>query len=121
MTTKELLDTYYKGFAEKKGWETVISDDFKFVGGDMIKTEPVVGKQAYIDIIRRFSQLFQNMRPKEMIIDGDRACVIENYDYVFQNGQAINGDVASVWKVKDNKLNELRIFFDTLTFQSNTR
>jgi hypothetical protein len=61
------------------------------------------------------------MRPKEMIIDGNMACVIENYDYVFPNGTAINGDVASIWKVKDDKLNELRIFFDTLTFQSNTK
>ena len=121
MKTKELLDIYYRGFAEKQGWETVISDDFKFVGGDMTKTEPVLGKQAYIDVIKRFSQLFRNMRPKEMIIDGDKACVIENYDYVFPNGKAINGDVASIWKVKDDKLSELRIFFDTLTFQSNTK
>lgn len=121
MTTKELLDTYYKGFAQKQGWETVISDSFKFVGGDMTKTEPIVGKQAYIDIIKRFSRLFQNMRVKEMIIQGDGACVIGNYDYVFPNGKSINGDVAEIWKVKDNKLDALTIFFDTLTFQANTK
>jgi len=121
MTTKELLDTYYKGFAQKQGWETVISDDFKFIGGDMTKTDPIVGKQAYIDIIKRFSRLFQNMRVKEMIIESDSACVIENYDYVFPNGKAINGDVATIWKVKDGKLDELRIFFDTLAFQANTK
>lgn len=121
MTTKELLDTYYKGFAEKQGWETVISDDFKFVGGDMTKTDPTIGKQAYIDIIKRFSRLFQNMRVKEMIIDDDKACVIGNYDYVFPNGKSINGDVAEIWKIKDSKLAELIIFFDTLTFQVNSK
>ena len=121
MTTKEILETYYKGFAQKQGWETVISDDFKFIGGDMTKTEPIVGKQAYIDIIKRFSRLFQNMRVKEMIIDGDKACVIENYDYVFPNGKNINGDVATIWKVKNDKLDALTIFFDTLTFQVNTK
>ena len=121
MTTKELLDIYYKGFAEKQGWEVVISDDFGFVGGDMTKTDPIVGKQAYIDIIKRFSRLFQSMRPKNMIIDGDSACVIENYDYVFPNGQAINADVAAIWKVTNGKLGELRIFFDTLSFQANTK
>jgi ketosteroid isomerase-like protein len=121
MTTKELLDTYYKGFAQKQGWETVISYDFKFVGGDMKKTDPIVGKQAYIDIIKRFSALFQNMRVKQMIIDGDHACVIENYDYIFPNGKSINGDVATIWKVKENKLDALTIFFDTLTFQENTK
>ncbi len=119
--TKELLETYYRDFAQKQGWETVISDDFKFVGGDMTKTDPIAGKQAYIDIIKRFSRLFQNMRVKEMIIDGDNACVIENYDYVFPNGKSINGDVATIWKIKDGKLDALTIFFDTLTFQANTK
>jgi ketosteroid isomerase-like protein len=118
---RELLDTYYKGFSQKQGWETVISDNFRFIGGDMTKTEPITGKQAYIEVIKRFSRLFQKMRVKEMIIDGSSACVIENYDYVFPNGKAVNGDVATLWHAKDGKLDELRIFFDTLTFQANTK
>lgn len=61
MTTKELLENYYKGCAEKQGWETVISDDLKFVGSYMAKTDPIVCKEAYIDIIKRFSRLFQNI------------------------------------------------------------
>ena len=121
MTTKELLNSYYKGFAEKKEWESVISDDFKFVGGDMTNTTPVVGKQAYIEIIKRFSQLFTSMRVKEMFVEDDRACVLANYDYVFPNGKNINGDVAEFWKVKDGKLNSLTIFFDTLTFDLFTK
>ena len=116
MTTKELLEFYYKGFAQKEGWESVISDDFKFVGGDMTKTTPVLGKQAYIEIIKRFSRLFTGMQVKEMIIQGDSACVIANYDYVFPKGDKINGDVAEIWKIKDGKLDALTIFFDTHTF-----
>lgn len=42
MTTKELLETYYKGLIQKHGWDSVLSDDFKFVGGDMTKTTPIV-------------------------------------------------------------------------------
>lgn len=87
----------------------------------MTKTTPIAGKQAYIEIIKRFSRIFENMRVKEMIIDGDQACVIENYDYVFSNGKSINGDVATIWKVKDGKLDALTIFFDTLTFQVNSK
>src|SRR4029077_16998732 len=119
MTTKELLETYYKGFAQKKDWESVIADDFKFIGGDMTKTTPVVGKTAYIEVIKRFSQLFTAMRVKEMIVNGDSACVIGNYDYVFPNGKSINGDVAEIWKVKSGMLDSLTIFFDTLTFSNN--
>ena len=121
MTTKELLETYYKGFAEKKGWESVIADDFRFIGSDMTKTDPVVSKAAYIEVIKRFSQLWTTMRIKEIIVDGDNACVIGNYDYVFPNGKSINGDVAEIWKAKDSKLAALTIFFDTLTFSANSK
>lgn len=31
MKTKELLDIYYKGFAEKANWESVIADDFQLL------------------------------------------------------------------------------------------
>ena len=120
MTTKELLETYYKGFARKEGWDSVLSDDFKFIGGDMTKTSPIVGKEAYIEVIKRFSRVFVTMRVKEMIVDDDKACVIGNYDYVFPNGQKINGDVAELWKVKNGKLDSLTIFFDTLTFKVNS-
>jgi len=118
--TKELLDTYYKGFAKKEGWESFIADDFKYVGGDMTNKEPIVGKSAYISVINRFSRIFQEMRVKKMIIQGDNACVIGNYNYQFPNGKKINGDVAEIWKAKDGKLTSLTIFFDTLTFDKNT-
>ncbi len=119
-STKELLDIYYAGFARKQGWESVISEDFKFRGGDMANTAPTVGKTAYIEVIKRFSRVFQAMRVKEMIIDSENACVIANYDYNFPNGTNINGDVAEIWKVRDGLLDSLTIFFDTLTFDKNT-
>jgi len=119
-TIKELLETYYKGFAQKKDWDLVISDDFKYTGGDMTKATPLIGKAAYVKVIERFSRVFQNMRVKEMIIDGDNACVIGNYDFKFPNGVAINGDVAEIWTARNGKLDSLTIFFDTLIFDKNT-
>jgi ketosteroid isomerase-like protein len=118
---KDLLNIYYKAFAGKTNWESVIADDFQFVGGDMTNTTPIVGKQAYIDIINRFSQVFKSMRVKEMIIEGDKACVIGNYDYQFPNGQKMNGNVAELWTAKDGKLQSLTIYFDTLTFANNSK
>ncbi len=119
-STKQLLETYYKGFAQKEEWEVVISDDFKYFGGDMTKTAPTVGKVAYMEVIKRFSRVFQTMRVKEMIIEGENACVIGNYDFKFPNDVSMNGDVAEIWKVKNGKLDSLTIFFDSLTFDKNT-
>jgi len=85
----------------------------------MTNTTPIVGKQAYIKVIERFSRVFTNMRINNMIIDGDKASVIGNYDYQFPNGEKLNGDVAEIWTAKDGKLDSLTIFFDTLTFDKN--
>jgi ketosteroid isomerase-like protein len=120
-STRQLLETYYLGFAEKANWESVIADDFQFVGGDMTKTAPSIGKQAYIEVIKRFSQVFTAMRVKEMIIQGDKACVIGNYDFNFPGGQTINGNVAELWTVENGKLQSLTIYFDTLTFANSTK
>ena len=117
---KQLLDTYYKGFAQKQGWESVIADDFKYIGGDMAKTTPIIGKAGYIEVIKRFSRVFRTMHVKEMIVEGENACVIGNYDFQFPNGVSMNGDVAEVWKAKNGKLDSLTIFFDTLSFDKNT-
>jgi ketosteroid isomerase-like protein len=119
--TKQLLDNYYKGFAAKANWEDTIADDFQYVGGDMNNTQPVVGKQAYIEIIKRFSQRFQSMRVKQMIIEGDKASVIGNYDFQFPNGQKINGNVSENWTVRNGKLQSLTLYFDTLTFMTNLK
>ena len=119
-TTKELLETYYKGFAKKQGWEDVISDDFEFRADNMEKEDINKGKETYVNIIARFSRLYQDVRIKRMIIDDNNASVIANYDYIFPNGKHISGDVAEFWTVKDSKLTSLHIYFDTLTFDKNT-
>lgn len=119
MNTKELLEKYYKGFAEKSNWESTIADDFRYTGGDMTKTEPLNGKTAYIEVIKRFSQAFKTMRVKEMVIRGDKAVVIGNYDFIFPNGKEMNGNVAEHWTANNGKLQSLTIYFDTLTFAEN--
>lgn len=121
LNTKQLLEAYYKGFAAKINWEHTIAEDFQYVGGDMTNTKPVVGKQAYVEIIKRFSQRFEAMRVMEMIIEGDKASVIGNYDFQFPNGQKINGNVSENWTVKNGKLQSLTLYFDTLTFMTNLK
>jgi ketosteroid isomerase-like protein len=86
-----------------------------------INANTTTSKAEYIEVIKRFSRLFTTMRVKEMIVEGDSACVIGNYDYIFPNGKNINGNVAEIWKAKDGKLASLAIFFDTLTFSINSK
>jgi hypothetical protein len=86
MTSEELLDIYYDGIARKSGWDSVIAEDFEFVGGhNMTKPEPTIGKAAYQQVIARFSRNFTAMRVKDRLVAKDRAYVLANYDYAFPN------------------------------------
>lgn len=118
---KQILEEYYKGFAEKSNWEHTIADDFEYIGGDMTQTEPLIGKSAYIGVIKRFSQVFTTMRVESMVIQEDKACVVGNYDLKFPNGKTMNGNVSEHWAIKNDKLQSLRIYFDTLTFSNNSK
>jgi len=121
MDVNQLLKTYYEGFARKAGWEETISEDFRFIGGDMTHTDPVTGRQAYQEVINRFSRLFTSMKVVETFVNGNTAFVLANYDFVFPGGLKINGNVAEHWIVKNGKLDQLTIYFDTLTFQKLTQ
>ena len=54
---------------------------------------------------------------KRMIVAGDRACAIVNYDLVSPRGNKFNADVAEIWEAKNGKLDSIAIYFDTALFQ----
>ena len=116
MTAQELLDTYYQGLARKSGWESVLAEDMRFIGGDMTRQDPAVGKATYVRIIQGLSQRFSNVRVVKSFVDGDQAFVLAEYDWHFPKDVSIKGAVAEYWKVKAGKLWELTIFFDTGSF-----
>jgi ketosteroid isomerase-like protein len=53
-----------------------------------------------------------------MLVEGDNACAIVNYDYINSNGGKMNQDVAELWEVKKGKLAKLTIYFDFTAYMS---
>ena len=122
MTSEELLDSYYQGLARKSDWDSVLDENFEFVGGhNMTNPAPAIGKAAYQQVIARFSRVFTAMRVKDRLVANDRAYVLVNYDYAFPNGRKANGDVMEVWKIKNDKLASLMIYFNTAAFEALTK
>jgi ketosteroid isomerase-like protein len=122
MTSEELLDSYYQGLSGKTRWDSVLAEDFEFVGGhNMTKPAATIGKSAYQTVIDRFSRTFTAMRVKDRLVAKDRAYVLANYDYAFPNGRTANGDVLEVWRIGNGKLAALTIFFDTAAFEILTK
>lgn len=116
MAIQSMLQTYYQGLARKSGWHEVLAEDFAFTGCDMLKPQALVGRAAYAQVIDRFSRIFRDVQVRDMIVDGDKAFVVAHYDYLFPDGQQLDGDVAEYWTAEGNRLTALRIFFDTLAF-----
>lgn len=111
--SKELLDNYYNELARGDAWQSSISDDFIFKGTGVGGSS---GKAAYVEVIKRFRRLVENVRVKEIIANDEKACVIANYDLVSPKGNKLNFDIAEVWEIKNGKLNLLTIYYDTVTF-----
>ena len=106
---KELLEIYYKGFAQKQGFESVLADDFVFVMNDK---EPLIGKMAYLEMYKRFSPTYRTMCVSRSIIENENACVIASYDWILPSGETQSGNVVEIWKAENGLLKELKIYFN---------
>ena len=115
VTTRQLLETYYKGFAVKQGWEQTIADDFIFsLGG---RRGPVIkGKEMYIGLIKGFYRSYEAVKVKAMMIEPDKACAVATYTINSIKETQTDFDIAEVWTIKNNKLSSLTIFYDTVNY-----
>jgi len=110
-----LIDTYYRGLADRAGWEPALSDDFVFIGGNAGNGSR--GKTAYGEVLRQFGRMFETVVPSTVIVDGENACVVATYAVVSPSGQKKTVDIAELWTARDGRLNSLRIYFDTAGWQ----
>ncbi len=110
--TKELLDRYYDRLTKKGDWGSLLSDDF-FMTGTVVKESR--GREAYMN--NNFFRCILGLRVKNMIIEGDSACAIVNYDLMSPKGNRFDADVAEIWKARGGKLISIAVYFDTAYFQ----
>jgi ketosteroid isomerase-like protein len=112
-TVTNLLNNYYDNLAVSDAWQSSISDEFIFKGTGVSGSS---GKAAYIEVIKRFRRLFENVSAKEIIASDGKACVIANYNLISPKGNKLNFDIVEIWEITDEKLRSLTIYYDTVTF-----
>jgi ketosteroid isomerase-like protein len=113
MTTREIIEAYYKGLNQKHGWEDMIAEDMNFIG---LKTK-TIGKTDYVDTTRSFLALVRFVRLTNLIIEGDQACAVVNYDLLSPSGKTAESSVAEILTVNKGRINSSAIFFDTAAFR----
>lgn len=115
MTTRETVAGYFSSLRQRKGWESLLSDDMTFTSF----TSPikrVSGRAAYLESTRRFYSMIMALEVKEVMVDGDRACALTRYELQPPGGAAFCSDVAEVFGVRDGRITSLDIYFDSSPF-----
>jgi ketosteroid isomerase-like protein len=114
-STQETIDGYYAGIQRKSGWQDFVSDGIAFDGSGVKATK---GKQAYVESTNQFLRAVESSQVSEIIIDGERACVIVHYELMSPKGRRAGADVAEILAVKDGKIDSSSIYFDTAAFNA---
>ena len=109
-----LVNTYYDGLSARKGWENPLAETFRFVSPGNRVTD---GKPAYVAANTGFLGLVTSARRKEMLTDGDTACVWMTYDLQSPRGARGALDAVEIWTAAGDKLTSLTLHFDTAAFQ----
>ena len=115
MATKEVIQGYFDRLKQKSGWEAFLADGLAFTSF-VTPIKQVAGKSAYLESTRRFFSMIAAVEVKDLIVDGDRACALTRYQLQPPAGPAIESHVAEVFKVRDEKIASLDIYFDSAPF-----
>jgi ketosteroid isomerase-like protein len=110
--TRTLLNKYYDALLKKEDWPSLLSDDV-LLTGTVVKESR--GKELFIS--NDFFRMIRGLKVRQMIVENDNAFALVSYDLVSPKGVIFSSDVAEIWRVKDNKLASLAIYFDTAAFQ----
>jgi len=99
----------------KGGWESYIAEDTTF---RPFNNREVLGKTAYVAATKRFLQVAKSVELKQLIVDGNTAVAISRYKLHAPTGNQSVCDVAEILRVKDGKIDQSTIFFDTTAFNN---
>jgi ketosteroid isomerase-like protein len=115
MSTKSTIEGYFGALKQKRDWPSYLSDDIVFTS----LTSPIKaisGKQAYLESTKGFYSMIKAMEVRDLIVDGDKVFALTRYQLQPPQKAAFQGDVAEVFRVRDDKITSFDIYFDSAPF-----
>ncbi len=73
-------------------------------------------KEAFVEGTSQFLRAVNTVHAKEMIVEGEQACVIVLYELLSPKGNSASMDVAEILAVKHGNIDAATIYFDTAAF-----
>ena len=111
--TRELLKRYYETLLSRNEWNELLSDNF-LLRGTVAKESR--GRDSYL--ANSFFSLVRGARVKEMLVVGESAFALVNYDLLSPKGKTMTCDIAEFWEARSGRLDSIAIFFDTAAFRA---
>jgi ketosteroid isomerase-like protein len=115
MTTKETIQGYFARLKQGSGWEGFLAEDMIFASLTSPMKE-VRGKEAYLRATQRFYTSIAALEVRNLIVEGEQACVLTRYQLQAPGGGTFQSDVAEIFAVKDGKITSFAIYFDSAPF-----
>src|SRR5436190_23744604 len=113
MTTRDTIQAYFDALMEKKDWKSFLAENMAFASFGT-PAKQLVGRDAYVESTKRFYSIIQRLEVRDILVDGDRACVLTRYDLQPPGGAAaFESNVAEIFAVQNGKITSLSIYFDS--------
>ena len=115
MTTRAIIDDYFRRLKQKADWSGCLADDVVFTSFTS-PNKRVEGRAAYLEATKRFYSMIVAVNVKDLLVDGAKACALTHYDLQAPGAPAFGCDVAEAFQVRDGKITSFDIYFDTAPF-----
>jgi len=113
MTTKEVVQLYFKKLSEKSDWQSLIAVDIKFES----PMPTTFGKDAYIVAASRFFQMVESFDVKHLVTEGAAACAWVDYALCLKSGKRSNCLVSELLTTRNDQIISSAILFDTMALK----
>ncbi len=112
--TKEVIAKYFDAVAKKGDWQSLISGDMAF----SMPGRTTRGRASYVEITGGFLQAVTGVKIKEFIGEGEKACIIAEYNLLSPKGNTSTKEVVEILSVNGDELASSSIYFDTEDFKA---
>ena len=115
MNTRDTVQAYFNRLRDKGDWKTFLADEIVFTSfGTPFKQ--LTGRDAYVESTKRFYSMIDALEIRDILVDGDKACVLTKYDLRPPGRPIFESNVAEICEVRDGKIMSLCIYFDSAPF-----
>ena len=79
MNTRDTVQAYFDSLREKGNWKSFLADEMVFTSfGSPLKH--LTGRDVYVESTQRFYSMIQALEIRDVLVDGEKACVLTKYD-----------------------------------------